>query len=447
MIKQIPRFIEHLRPSARFVACVLVLVFVSAHSSWADSGIKLLQYGTWGLSIDRDPFKKKFPAVVYVPPGTIVFDSKPGPLKNYVSVLLHYGHWVQIGKTIEIKGNLVDVLTPIEGLVKPPPSNTIVVHRSILCLGQTNRIEPPPGQCKQVGDDPRSTIPIGKGWIYTFKQSSKPGWLDLSVRLDEGTKTELLERGLTPAAANFEVTRRDLDDLESRGYLTVLDKKYPRAVFKYQNKLPVYIQCGQEKVTEKALKGSAKLKAEGGVGFEAPLWARLLSGLKARLGLSVEGEASAESGTTWKISVDTSRASYLYYAATMTETATMKTSNIVIEKVFECRPSPNVGPGNKIISVRFEIEPPDGGDLQEFEFTDPTNYLAVPERLYNHHPRPIFISVNSPEQYETALNKIVDRWDVDIHLAHFMLTNINYSCTSQGHTRKKCAELIAVSHN
>jgi len=434
--------LDCLRTSAILVACLLVLVFAPTHGSWADSKIKLLQYGTWGLSIDPDPFKQKFPAVVYVPPGTIVFDSRPGALRNYVSVQLHYGHWVQIEKTLEIKGNPVDILIPIEGLVQPPPSNTIMVHRSILCLGQTNRIVTPPKKCKQVGNDPRSTSPVGKGWIYTFKPSSKSGWVDLFIRLDEGTKTELRGRGLTPAEANFDVTRSDLVDLERHGYLTMLDKKHPLAVFEYQNRHPVYIQCGQKKVTEKALKASAKVKAEGGVGFAAPLWARLVFGLKARLGLTTEVDVSAEAGTTWTISVDTSKAAYLYYAVTMTETATGKTSNIVIEKVFECRPSPNVGPGNKIISVRFEIEPPDGLDFQEFDFTAPTHYLAVPERLYNHHPRPIFLSVNSPEQYETALNKIIERWNVDIHLAHFILTNINYSCTGRGGTREVCAKLI-----
>jgi hypothetical protein len=149
--------------------------------------------------------------VVYVPPGTIVFSSKPGPLPNHVSVQLHYGHWVQMEKTLSIKGKPVNLLTAIDGLVEPPPSDTIMVHRSMFCLGQTNRILPPSEQkCNQVGDNLRSTVPVGKGWIYKFRPSSKPGWLDLTVRLDEVTKTELTERGLTSEEANFEVARNDL---------------------------------------------------------------------------------------------------------------------------------------------------------------------------------------------------------------------------------------------
>lgn len=431
----------------KLIILVSVLTFIPFKTILADSGIKLFQYGAWGLVVTPDPFKNKYPAVIYIPPGTIAFNSKPGQLKNYVSVQLHYGHWVQIEKKTKISGKNVDVLTPIDGLVKLPPSNTIMVHRSILCLGQTNRIAIPPSKCKQVGDEPKSTIPVGKGWIYTYENGDNSGWVNLSVRLDDGTKKELLDRNLTPKNANFDVTTADLLDLENKGYLTMLDKTYPRAVFEYQNKRPIYIACGQKQVTEKSIKGSAKVKAEGGVGFEAPLWARLVSGLSARLGLTLEAEGSAESGKTWSISVDTSKASYLYYAATMTDPSTGTTSNIVIEKVFECKPSPNIGPGNNILSVRFEVDPPDGVDFQEFEFTEPENYLPVPERLYNHHPRPIFLSVNSPEQYEIALTKIIERWDVSVHLAHFMLANINYSCTGRGNSRKQCAQLIDKNMN
>lgn len=419
---------------------VVALVVVPAHHARADTGVKLLQYGAWGLSVDPEPFKGKFPAVIYVPPGTIVFATKPGSLNNFVSVQLHYGHWVQIEKTQSINGKPVEILTPIEGLVESPPSNTIMVHRSILCLDQTNRIAKPPEKCKRVGTNLESEIPVGKGWIYTFRPSSKSGWLDLSVRLDEGTKKELQSRGLTPGDANFEIARRDVDELERQGYLTTLDKNLPIAVFEYQNRSPVYIECGQKKVTEKALKGSAKLKAEGGVGFEAPLWVRLISGLKGKLGLSAEAGVSAETGTTWTISVDTTKLSYLYYAATMFDSKEKKLSNIIIEKIFECKPPPIQGPGNRMISVRFELEPPDGGDLREFEFTNAADYLPVPEKLYNHQPRPVFLSINSPEQYETALSKVIQTWAVDINLAHFMLANINYSCN--GKTRDKCAELI-----
>ena len=239
---------------ARLLAYLLVMCFALTSNSWADSKIKLLQYGTWGLSIDRDPFKGLFPAVIYIPPGTIVFDSKKGSIQNYYAVQLQYGHWVQIPKTQLIAGKAVDVITSIDGLVKPPPSNTILVHRSILCLGQTNRFAYPPDKCRQVGDHPDSTMPVVKGWIYTFEtNNTKPEWLDLSARLNQRTKTELEQRGLLPAEANFEARRIDLLEAEKKGYVTMLDKKHPFAVFEYQTRRPIFIKCGQNKVTQKGI--------------------------------------------------------------------------------------------------------------------------------------------------------------------------------------------------
>ncbi|MFX0197472.1 MAG: hypothetical protein ACFFCW_15220 [Candidatus Hodarchaeota archaeon] len=420
------------------------VLIVGVSSIYAQDGIKMLRYGTWGLSVDPDPFKRKYPAVVYLPPGTIVFHSNSSPLEGYIKVLPHYGHWVQIKETVTLKGHPepVEILRPIEGLIAPPPSDTIILHESILCLGQTNRIITPPGKCRMCGDDPRTTLPLGKGWIYTFAQSTKPDWVDLKLRLDDNTKAEIKDRGLTPKEANFDITKRELLDLEKQGYLTMLNRRHPLFEFEYQTRHPVCIQCGQKKITQKTLKASAGLKMEADAGIAAPIWTKFITGLKAKLGLKLESEVSGEVDKTWSITVETTNASYLYYAATMTDTRTKSTSNIFIEKVFECTPSPKIGPGNRILSVRFEIEYPDAPDLVVYEFTNPKEYLPLPDEIFDYHPRPIFLSANTPAQHAAAIRRIIDKWQVNVNLAHFMLANINYSCTGRGNTRQKCADLI-----
>ena len=75
---------------ALLVASLFLIVFVmQVSASRADSEIKMLQYGTWGLVVNPDPFRNKYPVSIYVPPGTIIFDSKEGPLNGYISVQLH----------------------------------------------------------------------------------------------------------------------------------------------------------------------------------------------------------------------------------------------------------------------------------------------------------------------------------------------------------------------
>jgi hypothetical protein len=55
--------------------------------------------------------------------------------------------------------------------------------------------------------------------------------------------------------------------------------------------------------------------------------------------------------------------------------------------------------------------------------------------LDKRHPRAEF-------EYQTRKPVFIEKWSVDIPLAHFMLTNINYSCTSDGGKRQRCEELI-----
>ena len=440
---------KYQRPKfSEFYALLIVVIYLFSPCFSHANEIQILKYGAWGLCYQKDPFRNKYPVVSYLPPGSIVFSVEKSPLKGYIAILSHYGHKLHIKEKIGLIPNEepVPILKSIEGIVDAPPSNSIIFHKSILCLSQTNRLVPPNSRCLQLGDDIRSTLPVGKGWVYSFIEGSKGHrWLDLNVVLDEKTKEELIDRGLSPGEANFEVTRAELDRLEKQGFLTILDKKLPPVLIECQTKKPVYIKCGQRQVLEKDLKASLGVKATAEVSAEVPLWAKLLSGLKAKLGLTTEATVSGDITKKWTINVDTTNSSYLYYTATMTDIDTGEVSNILIEKVFECRPSPNIQPGEKINRIVFDIERPGAPDIEEYVFEVSEDYIAVPKGVLDHHPRPIFISVNSPEQHSSVLKKIAEAQNVDVALAHFMLSHINNTCGSK--KRNKCKELIEQSMN
>lgn len=426
-----------------WVVTVMVTPAGTCRDVLADSGVRIVRHGTWGLTMTPDPFRGKYPPVVYVPPGTIVFASKPSSLHGYIAIETHYGHWVQVQEFMDIDGTPNAILRPIEGLVKPPRSKQILFHSSILCLGQTNRIPTPPTRCNKIADNPLSVFPVGKGWVYTFKESrSKPEWVDLRVRLDASTREKLESRGLVPAEANFDIRRSELVELEKRGYLTMLDKDHPIRRFEYTTRLPVYIECGQERVTEKALSVSTKVQGETGVDVGAPIWAKWIAGVKAKLGLTVEAGTESSEQTTWTIAVDTKEASYLYYMATMTDPETSRQASIFIEKIFDCEPPPTRGPGDRIRRVSFTIDDPDQPDAHVIEFDNPSDYLPVPEALFDHHGRPIFISINNPAQHESVMRTIVETKKIGADLAHFIIANINYACTSRNNTRDTCAQLV-----
>jgi len=173
-----------------------------------------------------------------------------------------------------------------------------------------------------------------------------------------------------------------------------------------------------------------------------PIWERIVAGIKASLGLNLEIGGEAKAGTKYEITVDTTEKSYLYYTAPMTDPQTNAISTISIEKNFECNQSPNIGPGDRINKVKFTIEKPGSfDDPIKYELRNSDEYLKIPERVCSLCPRPLFVSINSTEQHSKVLQNIIKIWKVDVNLAHFMLSNLNYSCPSI--KRKLCGDLIA----
>jgi len=418
----------------------LYLFFVP--STHATNEVNVLVMGTWGLKPFKDPFKKRYTAVDYLPPGTIIFQTLNSKLPGYSNIQTHFGHRLLIKDEVESSSSVTPVKTyrPLQGLVDRPPTNALILHESILCLGQSNRIVTPPGKCKKFDHHSMSILPVGKGWIYKFSEFTISKWLKLNVEFNEETKAELIRRGLVPEEANFKITKNELYDLEKQGYLTMLNKKHPLVIFEYLNDDPLYIKCGQKKVTKKSLDGFIKATAKAEAEAEISNWMKFITGIKLSLGIALEAGIEAKAGTSHEITVDTRKKSYLYYAATMTDTQTKNISNILIEKVFECIESPNIGPGDRILSVKFEIDSPHETDLLEYEFINADEYLKMPDRICNLCPRPIFLSLNSPKQHSDVLKKIVQEWRVDVNLAHFIISNLNYTCPSRN--RDLCKDLI-----
>ena len=172
--------------AVRFISVAVaasVFLFPSVHAE--ESNVRLLVRGTWGLSIVKDPFLSSFPATTYVAPGTIIYGSDEESIDNYLTKRLHYGHEVQVAESSELRR--------FDNLVGIPPSNAFTLHRSILCLAQTNRIVIPPGECA------RGTH-VGKGWVFQFRPGRRERWVDVSAILDERTMQSL---GLSNAYTSF----------------------------------------------------------------------------------------------------------------------------------------------------------------------------------------------------------------------------------------------------
>lgn len=422
------------------LACMVVPLSVEAKD------LKIMHYGAWGLALNADPFKNKYPVVSYLPPGTILFQTQPSPppLGNYgyVEVLSQYGHRLHIKKTMDLQGEVIEisVFSSIKGLLKEPPTDSLIFHKSVLCLGQSNRISKPPYRCNKIGDDISSTLPVGKGWIYGFKKSNRgPKWLNLKVVLDKSTKDELAKRGIMIEETGFDITKTELSELERQGVITMLNKPMPPVTFEYESSRPVFIECGQKTVSEKELKASMGIIASAEVGGEVPFWARLFTGIKAKLGLSVTAEGAASANKTWSITTDTTNSSYLYYTVKMIDDEKKEAANIFIEKTFECQQVPNK-PGEKMTKIVFEVERPGSPDIEEYTFENPEEYISVPNELLNHIPRPVFFSVNSSEQHSEVVKKLAEKQSVDVPMAHFMVSHLNNTCQSS--KREKCKNLI-----
>jgi len=133
------------RLSARYIGwgalvSLLTVLLVTEATALGSANIQLLRYGAWGLTTVPDPFLSKYPAVLYLPPGTVVFESKTGTHDEYTEILTHNGQRLQILDSISVDGASRSVLRPASGVISPPPSKGIMIHDSILCLAQTNRI-------------------------------------------------------------------------------------------------------------------------------------------------------------------------------------------------------------------------------------------------------------------------------------------------------------------
>lgn len=425
----------------RIQACFVGVIFLI---SWAPPpqvalGASLMQYGAWGLLQHPDAFEGKYPAVAYLPPGTVVFETKRAPLPGYVSVFTHFGYWLQIEEEQDGK----EILLPLEALVGQIPSDTLLFHGSVLCLGQTDRFAEEGEFCK--GDRSQAAkAPVGKGWVYSFREvPNKPGWVSLFAVLDERTKAELTERGWVPAEADFETTWNEIENLERKGLLTALNRPHPQLRFELQREAPILIQCGQEKISERVLASSAGVTATAEAESEVPLWAQFISGLKLKLGLIVEGRAEAGTETTWRITTDTTEQSFLYELYEMIE-STGRSYPLIVEKVFECESEGRSPFGQRILKISFEID--EGSDVVVYEFDNPAKLVPVPEELEGFHKRPFFLSVNTPERFNSLVADIVATHpSISANFAHFIAADLNFTCP--GRVRTGCSELVATATN
>lgn len=404
------------------VAALLCIWCTSAHAQPS-----ILLSGTWGLDVNRDPFLKSFPAVAYLPAGTVVFKTEPSSFSaNYVSVLTQNGFWVQIAKPE--KGGPQSRL--LSGLSASVPSDTVFVHQSIFCLSETNRIVEPDKQCET------GTIktPVGEGWIFTFTETKKPGWLLLSTTLNAHTRKQLDERGWDPSETEFEIKKDDLRRLEDLGRVTLLNRPYPVVSFENRNLVSVYIECGAKAVTARKLRAAVSATAEAGIKLSFFRW------LEARLGIAVEAEA--EQSKEYTIEVDTTKESYLYYMVAMHDHVADKKKNIRIEKKFECISGSKNEFGQKMIAVYVEIDSEDSPDPTAYELGDPGEFVLMQDKIYEFSRRPLFISLNTPETYAGAVTRMMEKTGIrDRRLAEFLIANINYSCPGDSR-QTKCASLV-----
>ena len=418
----------------------IFLSYSTAVSADTDNTIRLLRSGTWGLEANPNLFgtqklnpEKNHPAVVYIPPRTIIFRSEESPkwLPHYIKVQLHYGHWVHINKIYDSH----NILAPISKWIEQLPSKTILIHRPLFCLDQTNLLAPPGTKCKQGFE------PLGKGWISTFKEDSQTpeSFWNLTINPDEKTKEQIAARGWHQDwTEEFRVATKDIQDLEKNGDITVLDKTHPRVEFEYKRGTEIFIRCGTTEISEEDLRQKSNIKTKAGVEAKLPRWFSWIGG---QFGIDIRNSTEQNKREGRKTNeINTTEKSSLFYVATMTRSGSNKTSDILVEKTFECESSPRAQPGRKILTVKFHIFTPGENDKRVFQFTEPEDYLAMPEEIYDHHHRPIFLSINSVKQYDIVLKEIMSKYGTDVNLAHFMLSNMNTTC--HGNQRERCAEII-----
>lgn len=412
------------------VAIVTALTMLLSAPAYTQPSILLK--GMWVQDVNLDPFENKYPTTAYLPAGTILFEIQPAPNENeYVFALTHNGFWVRIEKPAASE----QWKRSLSELSIKTPSNTLFMHQSILCLEQTNRIVKPNRLCD--ADSPTNTKengsrPVGEGWVFTFSNSKKPGWLTLSADLNSRTKQELNDRGWHKSEARFEIHRKDLTRLEIEGHVTLLNKTYPIVSFKNRNVKPVMIKCGTKTVTAGKLYAALKVEAS------AEAKTSLFGWLAAKLGINAEAGAKAEK--TYTLTIDTTNRSFLYYFIDMYDHVKKRSRVLKIEKEFECKSGPRIDFGKKIFSVYIEIDSYSKRDPIPYTFDNPEHYLAMDEEVFDHLHRPAFLSLNTPDIYRTTVSKVKNRLGIfERRIAEFIVSNINYSCPQE--TRRKCAEL------
>jgi len=212
----------------------------------------------------------------------------------------------------------------------------------------------------------------------------------------------------------------------------MLDKNYPIVEFETTENA-LFIECGQNELSEKTLGVAASVGVSGAVGGEVPVWTRFITGLKASLKLEEEVKADATKSTVYKINgLNTLDISYLSYQVTMidhSDPARDSKLYIIVEKEFDCRQSPKVEPGDRIRRVTFRFYNPDDPDPDVVKFQNAGDVLPVPDELFQYFERPVFISINSPQQQTETIGRLMPELPVaDINMAFFVLENLNSSC-------------------
>ncbi|NBI54638.1 hypothetical protein [Photobacterium alginatilyticum] len=383
--------------------------------------------GAWGLSPEPDPFINQYPVITYLPYGTVIFSKGEAPEKlkryGYISIETQYGYKVLI-KERDKGGNLI--YTKFDNIILKPPSNYIIMNLPIFCPWQENFLAIGSVECEDDGVNKR---PIGKGWVYQFRESDKGDkWRELYLNLDLKTSDELKSLGLTIKQVKFDIKFKKLESLEDSGHITILNKEIPRFTIFYKTK-PLILPCGAKEISVKEIKESYKLGIDGEASIKTPDGiGKFFEIIKLSLGLSGSYETNKNSTKSLEITVDTTNSSYLFRVATIKDTKTNIERDIRITKHFNCEEN---NYGEKITKVKFLID--DGHDYIPYEFHEPSkifkSYNQVVAQKYM--PRPYFISYNSPEQYTNALSQLIDDTKtLDIYLAHFILSNLNYTCKS-----------------
>jgi len=425
-----------------FLIMLFIFEFAFANNHMTSGGI--LKSGSWALSPVHDLFKKRYPVVAYLPPGTIIFESKQhGIMKDYIEVLTHYGHKVLIKQYIVRNKKKIRNILPFSSIVKPPKigNNKFIIHEDILCLNEQDRIKLEKERCFFSKNSNKSAPKLGKGWIYSFeKKKGTKNWLILKAHLDTSTKDKIRNYGLEPVNANFDISEDELSSYEESGYITLLNKNMPLVEFIYKKDSEFFLKCGLEKVDTKYIQ--SKLSTSLSTETKKTNAIKLLSWITG-VNIGVSADAGVGTDNETKVSINTKEKSYLFYDVIMKDRGSEEENLITIRKDFTCTSGASNKPGLDITDITFSINPNDATDTENYVFSDSKIILNTPEKVKKIIGRPVFFSVNSSVQQNSVLKYIMQEYEVSMQMAHFMLTNMNYTCKSgrNGKVRSRCLKL------